>query len=259
NRGSAAGRAAIEGKVVHIPDALADPEFTWHEVLKIGGHRAILAVPLLREGNCVGVMSMSRDIPQPFTDKKIELVTTFADQAVIAIENTRLYEAKQARTREVTQRTHELTESLQYQTAISEVLVVISRSKFDLQPVLETIARIASGLCAADDVTILLRDRDDLVVKAHHGSIPIELDIRRPVERGWVSGRAVVDRKPIRVWDLAAAGDEFPLGREIARRFGHRTTLAIPLLRGEEAVGCFLLRRSVVRDFSDKQIALLRT
>ncbi len=157
------------------------------------------------------------------------------------------------------ERTHELTESLQYQMATSEVLAVISRSKFDLQPVLETIARITSDLCAADDVTVLLRDGDELLIKAHYGSIPIELNIRRPIERGWVSGRAVVDREPVHVRDLAAAGDEFPAGREIARQFGHRTTLAIPLMRESEAVGCFLLRRPLVQDFTEKQIALLQT
>ncbi len=258
-RDTLTGRVAQTGAVVHIPDALADPEYTYFEAQKLGGWRAMLGVPLLRDGSCIGVMAMTRDTPGPFTDKQIELVTTFADQAVIAIENTRLFEAEQARTREVTERTHEIAESLQYQTAISEVLAVISRSNFDLQPVLETIARIASGLCVADDVTVLLRDGDDLLLRAHHGIIPIELGVRRPIERGWVSGRAVVDRIPIHVRDLIAAGDEFPRGREIAQQFGHRTTLAIPLLREDEAVGCFLLRRLVVQDFSDRQIVLLRT
>src|SRR5262249_42388511 len=108
DRGSVAGRAILERTAVHLPDVLADPEYTWHEAQKIGGYRAIVSVPLLREGNCIGVMSMSRNVPQPFTDKQIELVTTFADQAVIAIENVRLFDEVQARTRELSQSVEEL-------------------------------------------------------------------------------------------------------------------------------------------------------
>jgi GAF domain-containing protein len=252
-------RAIRARTVVHVPDLLADPRYEQKEAARSGGYRSGLGVPMIREGQVIGAIFVARREPGPFADRQIELLKTFADQAVIAIENTRLFEAEQTRTRQLTERSHELAESLQYQTSISEVLAVISRSKFDLQPVLDTIARIASGLCVADDVTILLRDDDDLLVKAHHGVIPIELGVRRPIERGWVSGRAAVDRIPIHVRDLMAAGDEFPRGREIAQQFGHRTTLGIPLLREDEAVGCFLLRRLVVQDFSDQQIALLQT
>jgi GAF domain-containing protein/anti-sigma regulatory factor (Ser/Thr protein kinase) len=262
--GSAIARAARTRQAVHVADLRVSQAYLDRDPpvvagVELGGIRTLVAVPMLKENQVVGVITIYRREVRPFTDKQIALVTNFARQAVIAIENARLFEAEQARTREVAERTHELAESLQYQTAISEVLAVISRSKFDLQPVLETIARIASGLCVADDVTILLRDGGDLLVEAHHGVIPIELGVRRPIERGWVSGRAVVDRIPIHVRDLIAAGDEFPRGREIAQQFGHRTTLAIPLLREDEAVGCFLLRRLVVQDFSDKQIVLLRT
>jgi two-component system, NtrC family, sensor kinase len=262
--GSATARAARTQQTVQVADVRMSQSYLDRDPpvvagVELGGIRTLVAVPMLKENQVVGVITIYRREVRPFTDKQIALVTNFARQAVIAIENARLFEAEQARTREVAERTHELAESLQYQTAISEVLAVISRSKFDLQPVLETIARIASGLCVADDVTILLRDGGDLLVEAHHGVIPIELGVRRPIERGWVSGRAVVDRIPIHVRDLIAAGDEFPRGREIAQQFGHRTTLAIPLLREDEAVGCFLLRRLVVQDFSDKQIVLLRT
>ena len=102
-RDTLTGRVAQTGAVVHIPDALADPEYTYFEAQKLGGWRAMLGVPLLREGSCVGVMAMTRDTPGPFTDKQIELVTTFADQAVIAIENVRLFDEVQARTRELTE------------------------------------------------------------------------------------------------------------------------------------------------------------
>jgi GAF domain-containing protein len=110
-RGTLVARTALEVATVHIPDVLADPEYTWREGQRLGRFRAMLGVPLLRDGSCIGVMAMTRSIPQPFTSNQIELITTFADQAVIAIENTRLFEAEQARTREVTERTRELTEA----------------------------------------------------------------------------------------------------------------------------------------------------
>jgi signal transduction histidine kinase len=225
----------------------------------VAHYRSVLGVPLLKENAVVGVISIYRRVAGTFTSKQIELLTNFAHQAVIAIENTRLFEAEQMRTRELTERTHELEESLHFQTATSEVLAVISRSKFDLQPVLETIARVASNLCAADDVVIYLRDGDELLITTHHGSIPVPLGARRPIGRNWVSGRAVVDRCPIHVRDLAAAGDEFPLGRELSKQHGHRTTMAVPLLREDMAVGCILVRRMQVQDFADRQITLLRT
>jgi GAF domain-containing protein/anti-sigma regulatory factor (Ser/Thr protein kinase) len=252
NRGSAAGRAAIEGRVVHIPDALADPEFTWHEVLKIGGHRAILSAPLLREGNCVGVMSMSRNIPQPFTAKQIELVTTFADQAVIAIENVRLFDEVQARSRE-------LSESLEQQTATSEVLRVISTSPTELQPVLDTLVKTASILCGADNVVILRLKGDSLAIVAHYGPLLAPAGYMVPAVRGTVNGRCVLERRPVHVADLQAETEEFPDGSAIARQLGHRTVLAIPLLREGVPLGAINLRRDKVEPFTDKQIELVTT
>jgi len=227
------------------------------EPQKLGGYRTHLGVPLLRDGSPIGVILVSRRTVRPFDNKQIELITTFADQAVIAIENTRLFEAEQARTHELTERTQELTEALEYQTATGDVLAVISRSKFDLQPVLDTIASIASRLCAAD-VIIVLKEDEDLGTVAHHGSIAMGF-VRLPIGRGWVAGRIVVDRHPIHVLDLAAAGDELPLSQALAVRFGHRTTLGIPLLRDDEAIGCLVLSRSMVQPFAEKQIGLLQT
>ena len=158
-RGTLIARTAMEVAPVHIPDVLADPEYTWHEGQKLAGFRAMLGVPLLREGNCIGVMAMTKSEPVPFTDKQIEIISTFADQAVIAIENARLFGEVQARTAE-------LTESLQQQTATAEVLKVISRSTFDLQAVLDHTHRICcatmrcgpSGNSASKGLRLLLRD-----------------------------------------------------------------------------------------------------
>jgi GAF domain-containing protein len=249
-RGSVAGRVVMSGAVAHVEDISTDPEYVL-PIATMAGYRSVLGVPMLRGGVCIGAIIVARDQVVPFSDKQIDLLKTFADQAVIAIENARLFE-------EVWTRTRELTESLEYQTATSDVLGVINRSKFDLNPVLDTIARVASTLCG-DDVTIQLREGEDLRAAAHHGSIPIDLDRRQPIGRGWVAGRAVVDRQPIHVRDLAAAGDEFPLGRDRAHQLGHRTTLAIPLLREDQAIGALLVRRLVEQPYSGEQIALLQT
>jgi GAF domain-containing protein/HAMP domain-containing protein/anti-sigma regulatory factor (Ser/Thr protein kinase) len=250
-RGSLIGRTALEGRTVHLPDCLADPEYEVLEYQRVGKYRTTLGVPLLRDGVAIGVIALMRSVVRPFTDKQIELVGTFADQAVIAIENVRLFEEVQARTAE-------LQESLEYQTATSDVLNVISRSPSETQPVLDAIVETASALCGAEDTAILLREGAALRIAAHHGPIPLEFDAK-PIERSWVAGRSVVDRAAIHVQDLAAAGDEFPLGSSIAEKFGHRTILAIPLLRENEAVGCLLLRRLVVLPFTDKQIELVET
>src|SRR5712692_7108568 len=143
HRGSISGRAVLEGRIVHIHDVLADPEFALLDAQKLGSFRTALGVPLLREGTPIGAMFLTRPTVDPFTQQQIDLVTTFADQAVIAIENVRLFEEVQART-------GELTESLEYQTATSEVLNVISRSPNELQPVLDSIVQTAGRLCEAE-------------------------------------------------------------------------------------------------------------
>ncbi len=249
-RETISGRVALESRVVHIPDVLADPEYTYG-AQPLSGFRALLGVPLLREGSCVGVMAMNRTTPQPFTDKQIELVTTFADQAVIAIENVRLFEEVQARSRE-------LAEALEQQTATSEILSVIAASPTNVEPVLRTVAENACRLCEAYDSVIALRDHDRLCIRAHYGPIPVDF-AEWPIGRGWVTGRAFVDHEPVHVHDLQASVDEFPDGSTFALRLGHRTMLAVPLKREGEAIGALSLRRTEVKPFTDKQIELVST
>src|SRR5262249_27576613 len=153
-RDSLVGRIALEGRVVHIPDILADPEYEQPEAAKLGRWRTMIGVPLLREGTPIGALTLTRAVVRPFTDKQRELLTTFADQAVIAIENVRLFEAEQ-------QRTRELTEALERQTATSEVLQVISSSPGTLEPVFETILANATRICEAAFGSMLLVEGDE--------------------------------------------------------------------------------------------------
>jgi GAF domain-containing protein len=242
--GGVISRTALSRSTVHILDAQTDPDYQLREAQRLGGYHTLLGVPLLREGNVVGVFGVGRTTVYPFTEKQIELVTTFADQAVIAIENARLLS--------------ELRESLEQQTGTSEILRVISSSPTDVQPVLDTIVRTAVNLCNSYDAVILLREDGQLRIAAHHG--PMALDFERlPLGRDFVSGRTVIDGVPVHVPDFMAAGTEFPRGREVAKRLKQRTVLGLPLKLEGETVGCLFLRRTEVLPFTDKQIELLAT
>jgi signal transduction histidine kinase len=212
----------------------------------------VLGVPLLREGAPIGVLFLSRCIVQPFTEKQIELVTTFADQAVIAIENARLFDEVQAKTRD-------LSEALVYQTGSGNILRVIASSPTDVGPVLKAIVESACELCDAVDAIVLLNDGDSLRTSAHYGPIPLDME-RWPISQKWVAGRAFLDRKPVHVHDLLSAeGDEFPETQQRTARTGTRSILSVPLLREGKSIGTIVLRRTEVHPFSDKQIALLQT
>nr|WP_244448460.1 GAF domain-containing protein [Bosea sp. LC85] len=250
-RGTVTGRAIDEGRPVQILDVLSDPEYTLLTGQKLGGWRSALGVPLLRDGKPIGALALLRRDVQAFTSKQVELVETFADQAVIAIENVRLFDELQARTKE-------LTEALQQQVATGDILRAIASSPTDIAPVLKAVAQSACQLCEAYDAVVLLRDGDDLVFDAHHGPIPINLE-RWPLNRHWTAGRAVLDRVPVHVEDLSKEAGEFPDGYQMARQMGHRTTLSVPLLREGEGIGALVVRRTEVQPFSPKQIALLQT
>jgi two-component system NtrC family sensor kinase len=216
------------------------------------GFNSLLMVPLMREGRGIGLFVLGRPRSGEFSSRHIELVKTFADQAVIAIENARLFDEVQAKTRD-------LTEALTYQTGSANILNVIASSPTDVTPVLKAIVDSACEVCEAHDAAVLLRDGDDLRFSAHRGPIPIGLE-KWPINRRWTAGRAFIDQQTIHIEDLCDDRHaEFSDGRELSLRMGHRTIVSVPLLRDRESIGAIVLRRVEVNPFSDKQIALLQT
>jgi GAF domain-containing protein len=247
-RGNAASRAILTRSVVAIPDVLEDPEFEINVPLLSAGFRSIVSVPLMREGSPIGAITVARAEPGSFPEKQIALLQTFADQAVIAIENVRLFK--------------DTAEAFEKQAAISEILQVISNSPGDVKPMLNAVAERAAKLCGAADATILLVEEEKLRSAARFGDTPGALEVGEfiPLTRGSVTGRAVVDRTVIHLEDLATASEEeFPVGRELQRQLGHHTALSVPLMREDRAIGAIALWRMEVRRFTDEQVALLKT
>jgi GAF domain-containing protein len=236
DRGSLMGRVLLEGRVIHIPDVKADPEYTFVEAQKLGGYRTSLGVPMLREGVPIGVLSLNRSEVRPFTDKQIELVTTFADQAVIAIENVRLFEAEQ-------QRTRELSESLDQQTATSKVLETISSSAGDLKPVFESILENAVRLCGAKFGNLYLREGDGFRAAAMHNAPPAYAERRagvlQPSPYSTVY-RAAQTKQPAQIADITklqayVEGDPWLIS--FVSLGGYRGALAVPMLHDDEVIG----------------------
>jgi len=253
DRGSIVGRVALGGRAIHLPDVLADPEYRAAGYQKVFGYRTNLGVPLLREGTTIGVFSLTRDEVKPFNEKEIELATTFADQAVIAIENARLL--------------NELRESLQQQTATADVLRVISSSPGELEPVFDAMLANATKLCNASYGTLWLHDgHGQMRAAALHGRLPeaflekwgVGTEFRpSPAQPSW---RAINSRKPVQLVDLMEDQsyiDGDSLAAAAVQVAGVRSVISVPMIKDDVAVGAMTIYRREVRPFTEKQIALV--
>ena len=233
-----------EHGTLHVPDARAQDDFP-----TLGPRRewrTFLAAPLRQQGELIGTLNARRTEVRPFSPAQIKLLETFADQAVIAIENVRLFK--------------QLKESLEQQTATSEILGVIASSPTDIQPVLDVVAESAARVCGADDAVIRLVEGAMLRTVAHYGSIALSQSaVLEPLDHGWIPARAVIDRQTIHIHDIAAEEGEFPTSSARARHEGIHTMLTTPLLREGIAIGVIHIRRTEIRPFTEKQIALLKT
>jgi signal transduction histidine kinase len=250
--GSMSGRVALEKRTIHLHDVRIDPSFTrsWEG---IDDRRTMLGVPLMRLGTVTGVIVLTRAEVRPFTTKQIGLVTTFADQALIAIENTRLFEEVQARTRE-------LQESLEYQTATSDVLAVISRSPSDLQPVLDAIVETAARLCQADKANIRRKEAGSYRTVASVGFTQAQRDFIEQnaieLDRTTIGGRVALDQETVHIPDVL---EDLDLRIDVVSGINFRSGLGVPLLCEGELIGLLLLAREKQRPFSRRQIALVET
>jgi GAF domain-containing protein/class 3 adenylate cyclase len=257
--GTLVGRVATVRCAVRIDDAWSDPLYERKEDAKVGKLRSMLGVPLLRDGEPIGVIGLSRSRVDPFSDRDVELVTTFANQAVIAIENVRLFEAEQLRTRE-------LTESLEQQKAAAEVLQVISRSQGELEPVFATMLEKAVRICSATFGNIYRWDGELLHIVATHKTpaafaeerrrLPYRPDQNSPV------GRMVATKTPMHIRDVMAE-DAYLARRDsgavaAVELGGARTVLSVPLINKGEMTGAFFLCRQRVQPFTDKQVKVVQ-
>jgi two-component system, NtrC family, sensor kinase len=253
-RGTIIGRAALEGRAVQIADALSDPDYADKDAARSNNARTMLGVPLLREGQVIGAFGLARNRVETFSAREVELVTTFADQAAIAIESVRLLDALRARTRD-------LEEALEYQTATSDVLQVISRSTFDLQPVLETLTESALRLCQAATGGIAIKQDDNFRYVTSKSPAPefdafIRAQSFRP-GRDSIVGRVALEGRVVQIADNTA-DPEYRIP-EVFALAGIRTILGVPLLRDGETIGVVSLCRKTVEPFSERLIDLVRT
>ena len=236
------GHAIVERRTVHVPDLQAASDRYPQGAAVSPTTRAIVATPLLRMGEPIGGIFLRRTSPAPFTDSQIGLVEAFAQQAVIALENVRLF--------------NETKEALERQSAVADILRVMTGSPGDTQPILDAIAASATRFAAAEDASVLLVRGGELVPVSHHGPIPMPLSV--PLDRDSVSGRAVVEVKTTHAGDVTA-DDEFPMSKDAGMADGQRTVLAVPLAREGKALGTITMRRREARPFTDRQIQLAQT
>ena len=266
-RGTAAGRAVLDRRTIHVPDLQAEvDEYPESSVIaRLYGGRTALNVPLLRGAEAIGAIAIRRTEVRPFTDRQVELLETFAEQVVLAIENVRLFNELQAKNRALTEAHAQVTETLEQQTATAEILRVISSSPTDLQPVMDVVVASAARFCGATDSSIWRLEGGHLRYVAQHGSLRRSLTIgdSTPVSRDTVGGRVVGDQRTIHVEDIRAAEAEFPATVSRLRQRGSdiRTMVATPLLREGTPLGVIYVvnRGPEPKPFSAKQIALLET
>ena len=246
------GQTIIKGATVHIPDVLEDSDYARPQAQKLTGLRAALGVPLVRDGHVFGVVNLFRTTPTAFTQKQIELAETFADQAVIAIENTRLFN-------ELRRRTDDLAEALDQQTATSEVLSVISRSKFDLEPILQSVVDTAARLCRAEQGGIFRVDQGIYRFAAGHsldaGYFEFEKATPYSPGPGTVVGRVAMTRHVTRIDDVLAD----PLYEQKDKVRNVRSAIGVPLMREGEPIGVIALARGRVEPFDDREVELVTT
>jgi two-component system, NtrC family, sensor kinase len=257
DRTTVSGRVLLERKIVHVPDVLADPEYTYWGGQKTGGFRTLLGVPLLREGSPIGVIALGRNSVRPFSDKQIELVKTFADQAVIAIENVRLFDEVQARTRE-------LSDALEQQTATAEILTVISNSLNDTQPVFDAIVESGLKLFPGAAVSIALPDGDQVKAVAVAESDAARAEAWRhrfpfPLTREYMHSVAILDRRIVDIPDVRNAPAELAVGARNFLASGYQAATMMPMMRGDVAIGALSVVRVAPGPLSDKQLAVLKT
>jgi GAF domain-containing protein len=257
SRGSIVGRVILERTTIQVLDVLADPEYTQIEIQKKVGQRTVLGVPLLREGQPIGVIILFRPIVREFTARQIELLTTFADQAVIAIENVRLFEEVQARTRE-------LSEALEQQTATSEVLQVISSSPGELEPVFQAMLENATRICRAKFGVMWLCEGGGFRSVAVHGPAEhVEWRRRQPIiypSPELPLGRITRTRQIVHIADITmeeAYAEGEPTFVQLADAGGGRTLLIVPMLKENDLVGAISIYRQEVRPFTIKDIELV--
>ena len=262
DRGTAAGRAILTGGVVQIPDVRTDPGYELPEVGRAMNFRSLAAVPMIREGRAIGAIAVGRAAPGLFPDRQVELLRTFADQAVIAIQNVRLFTELDARNRD-------LTNALEQQTATADVLRVMSGSATDTQPVFDSIVRSAVRLCRARFALVYQLEGDVIRFVTHHNLPPAAIDQfqrtfpQRLSESGTLVARAILRGEVVNVPDIAAEPNVSDSVRELALSSGYRSVLAVPIKREGQALGALAITRSgptgEPEPFGSDEIPLLQT
>jgi len=256
------GRAILSRTVAHVPDVLNDPEYA-PDIALAGGWRSAVAAPMLREGHPIGTILVTRTHAGPFSERQIALLETFAAQAVIAIENARLFTELQERNKALTRAHAQVTEALEQQTATAEILRVISRSPTDVQPVFDAIAESSVRLCSADYGSANRLEGDVIHLVAQHGQTAHWLEAAsrlfpHPLTRDLITGGAMLDRQVVHVADIQSDA-RFPASQALARTMGYRTALSVPMLRDSEPVGAIVVFRQADRPFTEAEIGLLHT